>query len=326
VPSTLPTAGIDYGLLPTATTQETTHPAAKLTETGRRKGAKGTSHSLNLADMAALKLMPTPTATLGEEKNGNFLHNKNNDDTCKAYRQILQPLLPTPTVMDSNTGDQKKVDARRAKLKAKKINGNGFGQSLGELAQKNLLPTPTVGEALAKPMIVEEKRKMRNGQSYNSTLTDLAASQLLPTLQAAEGHKLTGLENQPSMTKMVRQMQNLAPTPAARDYNGKSGQSRNQKRANPQDSVPNMISRMQEKLIPTPAAQNHKGAKKINKNMQGSPNLPDYIAQTLPDGQLNPLFVLEMMGFPPDWTLLPFLMEENHEALTTPGTSGEAKA
>jgi hypothetical protein len=23
--------------------------------------------------------------------------------------------------------------------------------------------------------------------------------------------------------------------------------------------------------------------------------------------QLNPLFVLEMMGFPPDWTTLPFL-------------------
>jgi DNA-cytosine methyltransferase len=27
------------------------------------------------------------------------------------------------------------------------------------------------------------------------------------------------------------------------------------------------------------------------------------------DGQLNPLFVLEMMGFPPDWTQIPFLIQ-----------------
>jgi hypothetical protein len=30
--------------------------------------------------------------------------------------------------------------------------------------------------------------------------------------------------------------------------------------------------------------------------------------------QLNPLFVLEMMGFPPDWTLLPFLSGEQNQS------------
>jgi hypothetical protein len=45
-------------LLPTPTGQEVEHPQAQLTKTGRRKSAKGTSHSLNLADR--VMLLPTP--------------------------------------------------------------------------------------------------------------------------------------------------------------------------------------------------------------------------------------------------------------------------
>lgn len=52
-------------------------------------------------------------------------------------------LLPTPTVMDTNGGDLNKVDARRAKAKSKKINGNGFGMTLSEMGKRGLLPTPT---------------------------------------------------------------------------------------------------------------------------------------------------------------------------------------
>lgn len=52
-------------------------------------------------------------------------------------------LLPTPTLVDSGGGDLNKVDARRAKAKSKKINGNGFGMSLSEMGKRGLLPTPT---------------------------------------------------------------------------------------------------------------------------------------------------------------------------------------
>jgi hypothetical protein len=39
--------------------------------------------------------------------------------------------------------------------------------------------------------------------------------------------------------------------------------------------------------------------------------LPNYIKLTSgSNSQLNPRFVLEMMGFPPDWTELPFLSGE----------------
>jgi hypothetical protein len=51
-------------------------------------------------------------------------------------------LLPTPTVMDTNCGDLEKIDQRRAKALASKINGNGFEQTIGELANRGMLPTP----------------------------------------------------------------------------------------------------------------------------------------------------------------------------------------
>ena len=56
-----PTLGDAVRMWPTPTTQETEHPDAELTETGRRKSKDGTtSHSLGLAD--AVRMWPTPTA------------------------------------------------------------------------------------------------------------------------------------------------------------------------------------------------------------------------------------------------------------------------
>lgn len=102
-------------------------------------------------------------------------------------------LLPTPTAMEVADVDMEKLDARRERVKAKGINGNGFGKSLAELGKKGLLPTPS----------------------------------------AQEGYKATGLENQVSITKRVR---------------------------------------------------------------EAGGNV----------SQLNPQYIAEMMGFPVDWTLLPF--------------------
>jgi hypothetical protein len=62
VPSTHPTEGIEFGLLPTVTTQETPHLQAQLTQSNRRKTLKGNSHSLNIADLAVRGMLPTPSA------------------------------------------------------------------------------------------------------------------------------------------------------------------------------------------------------------------------------------------------------------------------
>ena len=61
---------------PTPTTQETEHPQAELTETGRRKTATGDSHSLNLADTVRLTQghehsFPTPGTTGFSNGSGN---------------------------------------------------------------------------------------------------------------------------------------------------------------------------------------------------------------------------------------------------------------
>lgn len=65
-------------------------------------------------------------------------------------------------------------------------------------------------------------------------------------------------------------------------------------------------------LLPTPTARDWKGAptlenfeRKGKNPQQGS--LPDFFAQTGRSFQLNPLFVAEMMGFPVNWTVSPFL-------------------
>jgi len=65
-------------------------------------------------------------------------------------KDIESGLLPTPTVMDTNTYlDPMKIDARRKRLKDRnnglngtKYSGNGMGVSLGELFAKGMLPKP----------------------------------------------------------------------------------------------------------------------------------------------------------------------------------------
>ena len=70
-------------------------------------------------------------------------------------------------------------------------------------------------------------------------------------------------------------------------------------------------------VMPTPTARDWKGApslenlKKRGKIPQKN-SLPDFFARTGKSFQLNPLFVAEMMGFPPDWTVSPFLGEDRH--------------
>jgi hypothetical protein len=49
-----PTAETESLLWPTPTTQESEHPKAELTVTGRRKAKNGNTHSLNLADSKSL--------------------------------------------------------------------------------------------------------------------------------------------------------------------------------------------------------------------------------------------------------------------------------
>lgn len=70
-------------------------------------------------------------------------------------------------------------------------------------------------------------------------------------------------------------------------------------------------------MLPTPRASEWKGTgpigSKSHTHMLDKDYLCAVVQQEYPTGktsQLNPHFVLEMMGFPPDWTLSPFLNGE----------------
>jgi len=65
-------------------------------------------------------------------------------------------------------------------------------------------------------------------------------------------------------------------------------------------------------LLPTPTADDNP-AKNTGKRSQDG--LQKRAFQTTgKTSQLNPLFVLEMMGFPPNWTELPFLNGETNQS------------
>ena len=64
-------------------------------------------------------------------------------------------------------------------------------------------------------------------------------------------------------------------------------------------------------MLPTPTARDYKGSASMEsiqrrKRNHLTNNLSDVYAQHGKTSQLNPRFVAEMMGFPVDWTVLPF--------------------
>lgn len=72
-------------------------------------------------------------------------------------------------------------------------------------------------------------------------------------------------------------------------------------------------------LLPTPTSTDYKGASSRTAEKGRNPmtnNLPDAVApsKTGKTSQLNPRFCLEMMGFPPNWTELPFLSGETNQS------------
>jgi len=68
-------------------------------------------------------------------------------------------------------------------------------------------------------------------------------------------------------------------------------------------------------LLPTPATRDYKGSRtkekieerKAKGQVTDEGTLPGFFAQYGKSFQLNPQFVAEMMGFPQDWTISPFL-------------------
>lgn len=69
-------------------------------------------------------------------------------------------------------------------------------------------------------------------------------------------------------------------------------------------------------MLPTLASRDYKGARSTEaleaSGRTATNSLPDSFSQTGTTSQLNPRFVAEMMGFPPNWLELPFQNTETN--------------
>jgi hypothetical protein len=73
------------------------------------------------------------------------------------------------------------------------------------------------------------------------------------------------------------------------------------------------------KMLPTPTASDrNQGTTKIHPTYPRHTDLNNLVSQqTGQNSQLNPRFVAEMMGFPPNWTELPFLNGDKNQSKDT---------
>lgn len=211
-------------------------------------------------------------------------------------------MLKTPSAMDS----------RESLATAKK---NPTSGNSGCLAQE-IANGYATKRGLLLPTVVTQGLKYCNEKGQSAFVNP----QFLPTPNAAEGKKYTkklNASSQMGMSLTARAVNGLLPTPLSTEVahpqriaklKAKGGQTMGSRKNG--ESRPNGIQDflMWHNLIPTCLAQDSRHAL----HDRGRGKLGEQIAESFGDGtsqnsQLNPLFVAEMMGFPTDWTLLPFL-------------------
>ena len=162
------------------------------------------------------------------------------------------------------------------------------------------------------------------GTRYNRLYCQLAVSTLrtdeigfglLPTPTAMDSSgatanmKSTQVKEGSMHSVTLSRWAGMLPTVRARAAGGNC--SNNREKGNLEDVIASI-------MLPTPATRDWKGARseealeKAGRNHTNS--LPDAFHQPGKTSQLNPRFVAEMMGFPTDWTLLPFLNGETNQS------------
>ena len=187
-------------------------------------------------------------------------------------------LLTTTSVMTDEHPDKMRARVEKNGYK----NGTKYGSLVSQVKYSGMLPTPTTMDI--KP--TEERLKKRTeyrksiGRKWVAgCLTEHVYHGMLPTPLASEGGKMSGspTENQMSVTKLARM--GMLPTPNAMDWN--TARTKEKWEAD-------------KKKYADKGINLHESLRQKARLISGKPS------------QLNPLFVEEMMGFPENWTVLPF--------------------
>jgi hypothetical protein len=235
------------GLLPTPTAVQRDHPervealkATGATDIYSRNNGENRPNSI-IDYISFHGMLPTPNSSPREVTEEQTMKRKETygGETRAMYLEhyAVMGLLPTPRSADVEGGCVNDVQMENGSYFRTNKDGVRWGVKLRDIVESGLLPTPCsydYNSARTEEKWEEDKKKYADkGVNLQMGLKQMAKFSMLPTPQAQEGDKITGLENQDSMTKRVRQ------------------------------------------IVGTTS-------------------------------QLNPRFVGEMMGFPPNWTELPF--------------------
>jgi hypothetical protein len=182
------------------------------------------------------------------------------------------------------------------------------------------LPTPTASDNPEK----------NTGKMKQDGLQKRARIGLLPTPTAMDSTNATVNMKSPQLTEgsmhsvtLTRAMaMGLLPTPAAYDWNSTESPEkyliRKEKMLKERNINLHLPLKQWARMLPTPNQRDYLGCTTPGTRITSTVKTQNY-GEVLPDtikritgttSQLNPLFVEEMMGFPKNWTTLPFLNGE----------------
>jgi hypothetical protein len=206
-----------------------------------------------------------------------------------------------------------------------KMKGTKYNRLLFQLVPKTLRTEETdAGSLLPTPTLNNE-----NGRREDFSPSLLMVAKMLPTPTAmmdeapiekvdARNQKQMEKGNSPFILGLGQQaMRGLLPTPTGMVGDAYADNSPNSHLRH----TPNLATLASKGMLPTPATRDYKGANSME-HLRGENGtvmnhmgqLPNYIKfHTGQTSQLNPRFVAEMMGFPPNWTELPFQNGEQNQ-------------
>ena len=197
-----------------------------------------------------------------------------------------------------------------------RMQGTKFNRLLFRLAplvrrtaekESGLLPTPTAFMPMDKDD-VDMGMKAKGLSPVTNPLSVFAVKELLPTPTASDrldgipiSRKSPKLMGTPNLSSFAAS--GLLPTPEASNFkNGHKTMSHRIQRKLMLGRTIGLNDLATLKLLPTPLTTKASRQDNLNKTFQAGGT-----------SQLNPLFVAEMMGFPPDWTVLPFLLGDEDQ-------------
>jgi hypothetical protein len=201
------------------------------------------------------------------------------------------------------------------------MKGTKFSRLLFQLQPKTHR-TEEIDVGLLPTVTSETGRKSDFKQGGKSIWTGLKENNMLPTPKAMEApsasweNRKPNSKFKPGVTLTDLKVWGMLPTPTGMVGDAYADNSPNSHLRH----TPNLATLASKGMLPTPATRDYKGANSIE-HLRGENGtvmnhigqLPNYLKfHTGQTSQLNPRFVAEMMGFPPNWTELPFQSGEQN--------------